>query len=115
VPRDVLFRDFYGQADAALVPSRAEGYGFAAVEAMGMGLPVIVARRDALPEIVGDAGLVAEPEARPLADAMASLATDPDGARALGTRARERFGARFTRARARSALGALYRTLLEGR
>ncbi|HSW30851.1 MAG TPA: glycosyltransferase family 4 protein [Longimicrobiales bacterium] len=115
VPRDALFSDFYDRADAVLVPSRAEGYGFAAVEAMGMGLPVIVSRRDALPEIVGDAAMVVEPEARALADAMAALATDPSGAQELGVRARGRFQACFTRTKARAALGSLYRTLLEGR
>ncbi|NJD18053.1 MAG: glycosyltransferase family 4 protein [Gemmatimonadetes bacterium] len=114
VSRDVIFRDFYAHADAALVPSRAEGYGFAAVEAMGMGLPVVAARRDALPEIVGDAGLLVEPGARALAGAMASLASDPSGARALGVRARQRFEERFTRVRARAALGAVYQALLEG-
>jgi glycosyltransferase involved in cell wall biosynthesis len=112
VPRERLFRDFYAAADAVLVPSRAEGYGFAAVEAMGMGLPVIASRRDALPEIVGDEGILVEPDVGALARAMDELRADPVGARVRGGRCRERFEALFTRARARAALGGLYAELL---
>ncbi len=115
VPRDVLLRDFYGTADAVLVPSRAEGYGFAAVEAMGMGLAVIAARRDALPEILGDAGMLADPEAGALARAMEELCSDRIAAAQRGRRCRERFEAHFTRERARRALGSVYAAVLEGR
>lgn len=41
-------------ADAFLFPSRSEGFGLAAVEAMASGLPVIAARCASLPEIVED-------------------------------------------------------------
>lgn len=112
VPRDVLFRDFYGRADAVLVPSRAEGYGFAAVEGMGAGLPVVATRRDALPEIVGEEGILVEPEAGELARAMDALAGDPAGAAERGARLRTRFEAVFTRRGAREALGRLYAELL---
>jgi len=113
VPRERLFTDFYARADAVLVPSRAEGYGFAAVEGMGCGRPVVASRRDTLPEILGDAGLLVEPEdPASLQAAMESLARDPDAAAALGDAGRARFEARFTRRRAREALGALYRELL---
>jgi glycosyltransferase involved in cell wall biosynthesis len=74
----------------------------------------VAARRDALPEIVGEAGLVVEPEVHALAGAMASLASDPSGTRALGARARERFEARFTRAGARASLRRLYDQVLRG-
>ena len=105
--------ELYLRADAVLVPSRAEGYGFAAVEAMGHGLAVIASRRDALPEILGDAGRLIEPDSvDALAEAMDDLARDRDGARTLGARARGRFEERYTRERARARLGALYRTLL---
>jgi len=45
-------------ADLLLMPSRYEGFGLPALEAMGMGTPVVVSDQGALPETVGDAGLV---------------------------------------------------------
>ncbi len=113
IPRARLLHDFYGRADAVLVPSRAEGYGFAAVEAMGMGVPVVAARRDALPEILGEDGILVEPEVTALGRAMEGLCADPEGARQRGAAARARFEACFTRAHARKSLGALYSELLD--
>ncbi|MHB9024559.1 MAG: glycosyltransferase family 4 protein [Armatimonadota bacterium] len=45
-------------AEVLLMPSRYEGFGLPALEAMAVGTPVIVSDRGALPETVGDAGLV---------------------------------------------------------
>lgn len=116
VDRDTLFRDFFGRAHAVLVPSRAEGFGFTAVEGMGHGLPVVASRRDTLPWIVGDGGLLVDPgDAGSLGEAMARLATDPSTARALGESGRRRFEAVFTRVRVREELGSLYRSLLDGK
>jgi glycosyltransferase involved in cell wall biosynthesis len=113
VSRERLFRDFYPRAHGLLVPSRAEGYGFAAVEGLGHGVPVIASRRDALPEIVGDAGMLVEPgDVGGLADAMRELAADPGQVQERGAAGRRRFEAEFTRERARERLGGLYRRLL---
>lgn len=46
--------DVMRDVDALLFPSRNEGFGFAAVEAMACGLPVIASRTSSLPEIVDD-------------------------------------------------------------
>ena len=65
-----LFRD----ASMLVIPSHDEGFGMPALEAMTVGLPVVAARRGALPEVLGDAGLLcdaAAPEA--LATAMARI------------------------------------------
>lgn len=113
VSRSRVFEDFFARADAVLVPSRAEGFGFAAVEAMGHGLPVVASRRDTLPEILGEAGILVEPgSVEALGHAMEDLAGDPGSARALGAAGRARFEARFTRRAAREKLGELYRGLL---
>jgi len=50
-------------ADALVFPSLWEGFGLPAVEAMSCGIPVLASSRGgSLPEIVGDAGLLFEPE-----------------------------------------------------
>lgn len=48
-------------ARALLLPSLAEGFGRTALEAMTVGTPVIAAHRGALPEVVGDAGMLLDP------------------------------------------------------
>jgi glycosyltransferase involved in cell wall biosynthesis len=54
---------YMSTADALVVPSRWEGFGIVAVEAMRVGLPVIAARVGGLAEIVsdGETGLLCEP------------------------------------------------------
>lgn len=50
-----------GGALAFVYPSLSEATGLSALEALGLGVPVICARAGALPEIVGSAGIVVEP------------------------------------------------------
>jgi hypothetical protein len=59
-------------------PSRWESFGLQLVEAMASGCPVLAADRTAVPEIVGAAGLLCDPEDPvALAGALARLAGDP--------------------------------------
>ncbi len=51
----------YSAATALLFPSRYEGFGLPVLEAMACGCPVIASRASALPEVVGDAGLLVAP------------------------------------------------------
>jgi glycosyltransferase involved in cell wall biosynthesis len=44
---------------------------------MASGVPVIAVNRTSLPEVVGDAGLLVEPEPDALAEAMARVLTSP--------------------------------------
>ncbi|MCF8032580.1 MAG: glycosyltransferase family 4 protein [Desulfarculaceae bacterium] len=84
----------YSGAAAFAFPSRYEGFGLPPLEAMACGAPVAAARAAAVPEVVGEAGLMFEPgDDRALAEALAALAMDHElaaGYRAKGLqRARE--------------------------
>lgn len=52
----------YREAAVLVMPSLDEGFGLPALEAMTIGLPVVVSNRGALPEVVGGAGLLVEPD-----------------------------------------------------
>jgi glycosyltransferase involved in cell wall biosynthesis len=52
----------YRGACAVVVPSRYEGFGFPVLEAMAAGAPVISSRAASLPEVVGDAGILFDPD-----------------------------------------------------
>lgn len=59
-------------------PSRFEGFGLPVLEAMGNGCPVIAADSTALPEVVGNAGLLLDPDdVEAWADAMIVLLDEP--------------------------------------
>lgn len=49
---------YYCRSEIAIVPSTHEGFGFPAAEAMACGTPVISSDGGALPEVVGDAGII---------------------------------------------------------
>lgn len=81
----------YRLASVVVMPSRLEGFSLPTVEAMACGSPVIAARAAALPEVVGDAGLMFDPDdPRELSGLLLEVLTKPDLRRALGRRSRER-------------------------
>jgi glycosyltransferase involved in cell wall biosynthesis len=61
-------RELYDGARLLVQPSFEEGFGIPVLEAMTLGIPVVASNRGALPDVLGDAGLLVEPDD---ADAMA--------------------------------------------
>jgi glycosyltransferase involved in cell wall biosynthesis len=112
LPRSVLFAEAYPAADAFVMPSHAEGFGFTNVEALSFGLPVVSSRIGAIPETVADGRtglLVPAGDVSALAAAMDRLLADPALARWLGENARAEFLSRFTLERFRTELARVYR------
>jgi glycosyltransferase involved in cell wall biosynthesis len=61
VPFDTL-RIFYASAAAFVFPSLYEGFGLPPLEAMASGTPVVTSSISSLPEVVGDAAVLVNPE-----------------------------------------------------
>ena len=54
--------DWLAHAAVVAIPSRSEGFGYPALEAMAWGVPVIALPDGALPEVLGDAALWSQPD-----------------------------------------------------
>ncbi|HVZ15542.1 MAG TPA: glycosyltransferase family 1 protein, partial [Terriglobales bacterium] len=61
VPIDVL-RIFYDTAKLFIFPSLYEGFGLPPLEAMAHGTPVVTSNASSLPEVVGNAAIMVNPE-----------------------------------------------------
>jgi glycosyltransferase involved in cell wall biosynthesis len=61
VPIDIL-RIFYDAAKVFVFPSLYEGFGLPPLEAMAHGTPVVTSNTSSLPEVVGDAAVLVNPE-----------------------------------------------------
>jgi glycosyltransferase involved in cell wall biosynthesis len=69
---------FYQAADFLVYPSWYEGFGMPLLEAMQSGCPVVASRVSAIPEVVGEAGMLVDPSrTEELAQAMLRLVREP--------------------------------------
>ena len=86
----------YSSAKIFLYPSFYEGFGFPPLEAMRYGIPVIASSASSLPEVLGDAAILINPDKpREIADAMKILLENNEARETLISRGRERVS-RFT-------------------
>jgi len=108
---DVLWR----HALCAAVPSRYEGFGLPALEAMARGCAVVASDATSLPEVVGDAGLLVAPgDVGAWVDALRVMVGDPNRREALATSGVQR-AASFTWEASARAHAAVYASVAGGR
>jgi glycosyltransferase involved in cell wall biosynthesis len=105
-------RLLYHSALAIAVPSLDEGFGLPAAEAMACGCPVLASRAGALPEVVGEAGILLDPlDLEAWTGALRELVEQPERRAQLAARGRSRAG-RFRWETAAQNTLALYRELV---
>ena len=106
---DAELVELYRNAACLVFPSRGEGFGFPALEAMACGTPVVAARSGSLPEVLGDAAPLVDPDdVHGLVDAVEQVLADPQPWRDRGL-AR---AAGFTWARCAEETVAVYRSAI---
>ncbi len=105
----------YARATVAVVPSVYEGFGLPVGEAMACSVPVISTTGGALPEVVGDAGVLVPPaDSAALAGAMQELLGNPTRARDLGLAGYRRVQEHFTWEKAAEKTVDAYREVIDG-
>jgi alpha-1,3-rhamnosyl/mannosyltransferase len=88
---DDALASLYAGASAFVYPSRYEGFGLPLLEAMACGAPVVGARAGAIPEVVGDTGILVDPDDEgEMAVWIGRLMTDVDLAARLRSDGRKR-------------------------
>jgi glycosyltransferase involved in cell wall biosynthesis len=76
IPREHL-PGVYAAATALLYPSLYEGFGLPPLEAMGCGTPVLASSTSAMPEVVDDGGILADPHnAQAIAEGILRITQD---------------------------------------
>ena len=102
----------YRCAAVVAVPSRYEGFGLPAAEAMAFGAPLVASAATSLPEVVGDGGVLVEPDdVEGWASAISGLLGDSTERERLGAAGLARAG-RYTWAANAQGLLAAYRDAL---
>lgn len=103
----------YSAAAAFLFPSFYEGFGLPPLEAMQCGTPVIASNRSSIPEVLGDAGILIDPESvDELSQAVLRVLEDSELRQELSQKSLAR-AAEFSWAKHAETTAAGYRKALE--
>jgi glycosyltransferase involved in cell wall biosynthesis len=97
-PNDERLRALYASSDILVLPTRADCFSLASIEAMASGLPVITTSVGGIPEIVvdGETGILIPPgDALALRQAIQQLVDHPDRRGCMGRAGRQRAERRF--------------------
>jgi len=108
-------RVFYSSAAAFVFPSLYEGFGLPPLEAMAQGTPVVTSNLSSLPEVVGEAAVLVNPEnVFDIARGIRQTLLDDDLRRTLSLRGREQ-AARFSWDRTADRVLEIYREVVQNR
>jgi len=103
----------YARAGMAVVPSLYEGFGLPAGEAMACGVPLISTRGGALPEVVGNTGILVQPGSKKeLVENIQYLIDNPKEAEKMGQLGYQRVHQEFTWKKAAEKITDIYTDLL---
>lgn len=103
----------YSAADVFVFPSLYEGFGMPILEAMACGTPVVASNAASLPEVIGEAGLLVDPnDTEGLAEAIAHLLTNHEFSQTLRQRGLERVRL-FTWEHTAEKVYTVYQSLME--
>jgi glycosyltransferase involved in cell wall biosynthesis len=109
------FAAYYSRATVAVVPSLYEGFGIPAAEAMACGVPLITTSGGALPEVVGDAGMIVPPaDAAALSRAITYLFDNSGERRRYSQAGLERVNSVFSWTKAAQEVSEIYREAIDG-
>jgi glycosyltransferase involved in cell wall biosynthesis len=109
------FAGYYAKATIAVVPSLYEGFGIPAAEAMACGVPLITTSGGALPEVVGDAGIIVPPaDAGALADSITYLFSHSGERKKYAQAGLTRVNSIFSWTKAAQEVAEVYREAMNG-
>jgi len=108
------FASYYARATVAVVPSLYEGFGIPALEAMACGVPLVATSGGALPEVVGEAGVIVPPaDAGALAQAITNLLDNPERRSGFARAGLARVNSVFSWPKAAQSIADVYREAID--
>lgn len=99
----------YASCSLVAVPSKYEGFGYAAAQALCAGVPVLVSDCASLPEVAGEsARIIPADDPSAWRDAIAAITADPDAAQTYAGKQRDAAIQRFSWDTSASEMNAIY-------
>ena len=90
-PSELLTSGLFSVSDVFVTASTMESQGMVAVEAMAFGVPIVAVAEGAIPEVVGEAGILVRKNApKAIADAVKKLFADPRFSRQMAAKSLRR-------------------------